>query len=238
MLNGRVGVVLQYIEAAGRYEVQFGPEQIALLRPDKLRRCKDAAAGTGEQRLQPEPPPAATPEKPKPMSLASLLGLGAAKEEPKQPQQPVWQSVWERTALAAGAPACAIAAPANSALDEDQLRALRTMHDGEESRTRELEALRAKVAAEFSEAGISDESMIEEAFQQQLQEYDFQKLLRPQSFTEEPGCGSAAAAAATAELKKRRHSRSSSSSSSSRSSGRRRRRSRSPRKPGAEGGQA
>jgi len=257
ILNGRIGVVIQYIEESGRYEVKFGPEQIALLRGEKLRKPKDgkarftvddsvevfgltSEAGTklNGQRgvvvcfqeatsryevrlgadkltsLKPENLRILAPseaksagqaqpqaEKPKAMSLAGLLGMGRP-EDKKEENKPQWQSIWER---------CVTTSEVAIVTEEEQA-ALRALHGGEEKRTREFEDLRKKVEAEFAQAGIFDEGMIEEAFKQQLEQQYLQKLLRPTD--EKPHGG--------------RSSRSSSSGSSSSSRSRSRSR---PRKP-------
>lgn len=169
MINGRMGVVVQYIEDAGRYEVKFGPEQFALLRPDRLRRRPPGDSTVRDPVQAAVPAQGAAAPKPKATSLASLLGLGraAVKEEDKAP---TWQPIWERSG------STTVAAP----LNEEQLEALRALQTGQEERTREVEALRKKVVAEFAHAGLYDEGMLEQVFQQQLREYDMQKLLRPQ----------------------------------------------------------
>lgn len=214
-LNGRIGTVLQYIEATGRFEVKFGPEQVALLRPDKLRRAKQSKQ-KGEADAEKAPPPPNTAEKPKPLSLASLLGMGRPAEKEK-PKEPVYQSVWARNA----GEETARSAPPAAALDEEAQEALRTMMSNEEGRARELEEVRARVVAEFAQVGVVDEIMIEEAFQQQLKEHDLQKTLRPDTYAQQ---GSQAAAATSG----RRGGSSRSTSSSSSRKSRSRSRSRSP----------
>ncbi|CAK0832717.1 unnamed protein product, partial [Prorocentrum cordatum] len=161
-LNGRRGVVVQFIEANGRYEVKFGADQMALLRPDKLERCEPPEDEVAK------PPPKA--EAPKSDSLAALLGAGRQEEpRPEPPPKEAEWSVWARSAPE-GAPV--------AALTEEQRQVFLDLQSQEEQWQKEEEALRRKVAAEFAAAGIFEGEMIEQAFQEQLERLRLRKLLR------------------------------------------------------------
>merc|ERR1712187_127356 len=149
-------------------------------------------------------PPASLPtaSQSKEMSLASLLSAGKAPDPKSEEKPQAYQSLWDRNG----------AQVVTGLLTEDQVEALNTLHSKEEEREEELRMLRSKVVAEFAQAGVFEEEVIEQAYQEQLKEYDLKKLLRPQDI----------AAKARA-----RSSRSSSRSSGRTSSSRSRSRSRS-----------
>lgn len=266
VLNGRIGIVLQYIPDSERYEVKFGPEQVALLRADKLRKPSESngvfvvgdaieavglasaagqklngqrgvvvqlveATGRYEVRfasgmltsLKPEnlrkaeaaccAAPAASPAA-SPMSLAGLLGFGKKEDKKQEEPKDKWQSIWERQAERSG---CEVT---TQALTEEEQSIMQNLHSQEETHSNELAELRQKVVAEFAAVGVHDEGMIEEAYQQQLKEYNLKKVLFPK---EKKQCG------------KRSRSRSSSSgsSSSSRSRSRSKRRATAQKSEGA-----
>merc|ERR1712014_79021 len=106
----------------------------------------------------------------KEMSLASLLSAGKAPDPKSEEKPQAYQSLWDRNG----------AEVATGLLTEDQVEALNTLHSKEEEREEELRTLRNKVVAEFAQAGVYDEEVIEQAYQEQLKEYDLKKLLRPQ----------------------------------------------------------
>merc|ERR1712187_1029830 len=117
-------------------------------------------------------PPASLPtaSQSKEMSLASLLSAGKAPDPKSEEKPQAYQSLWDRNG----------AQVVTGLLTEDQVEALNTWDSKEEEREEELRMLRSKVVAEFAQAGVFDEEVIEQAFQEQLKDYDLKKLLRPQ----------------------------------------------------------
>lgn len=149
MLNGRKGMVIQFIADQGRYEVSFGPGREVILKPKNLRKC-DPPAPKAEAKPKPKA------EAPKPMSLASLLGAGKAEE--KKPEPETYQSLWQRTGTEVKA----------GVVTGELQEAIEGLQAAEEDRLQDEAKLREQIVEEFKLAGISDEAMIETAFQEQL----------------------------------------------------------------------
>lgn len=182
-LNGRKGVVLQFIEAHGRYEVSFGPGRLATVRPENLRKCEPDPQKAPAPKAEPKAPP-------KSDSLASLLGLGRAEPQAEEPAQEQWKPVWERSG----------SAQPGGVLTEDQRQAFAELQAGEAQKEADDARLRRRVEAECARAGVLDEAMVEQVFQEQREKRDLRRLQRGRS-------------------RSRSRSRSHSSSSSSSSSG-------------------
>mmetsp|Transcript_6773 Transcript_6773/g.11910 ORF Transcript_6773/g.11910 Transcript_6773/m.11910 type:complete len:285 (-) Transcript_6773:89-943(-) len=175
-LNGKRGTIVQYLKDQGRYEVCFGPEKLAALRKDNLRKIEPAADDQAEgEVMQDEAPPAgekmdAEEAKPAAPSLASLLGMGRAEpaEEPKEPAG--HQTVWARSGGDSGAE-----------LTEEQKDVINTLHADEEQEKADQAKLRKKVELEFAQAGVTDASMIDQVFQEQWEELKLKRLQRGRS---------------------------------------------------------
>jgi len=166
-LNGHRGQVVQFIEAEGRYEVSFGPEKMVLLKAENLKKIepppKDAASET-------KTPPAAAIEKAKPASLASLLGMGRVDAKPAEPKAPAWESVWQRSGATAP----------TATLTDEQQEVFLTLQKNEETRQQQEQELRRRVVAELAEAGVTDEAMIQQVYEEQLEKRKLDELMRPQ----------------------------------------------------------
>lgn len=168
MLNGRRGTIVQFLESQGRYEVCFGADKLAAVRADNLRRCEPGPSVTHAV--------FAEPEAPKVGSLASLLGIGQSQPQKEaEPKPAAYQPLWERSGSGA--------AP-GGVLTEDQQEVFRQLQVAEEMREAQENELRRQVVKELASAGVFDETMIELAYQEQLEKHKLEKLLRPQNFTQ------------------------------------------------------
>lgn len=106
-----------------------------------------------------------------PMSLASLIGLGRA--EPVEESKPEgWKSVWSRSGGGNAVPA--------AGLTQEDLQTLYAEHEAQERREDEIKELKRTVQAEFHAAGVFDEEMIEQVYQDRLKDFKMMKALRPQ----------------------------------------------------------
>lgn len=150
---------MQYVEPRKLYEVSFGRERQVLLRRLNLRRCEAPA-------IVPKVAPKQKDQTPPKGALTSLLGLGrqepAAPPEPAQPAE--WTSVWSRnnTDITKGV-----------ALTQEQLDVIdvvnaSAMDRSDERERKERERVRRVVVEEFAQAGVYDETVIDEAIEAHL----------------------------------------------------------------------
>mmetsp|Transcript_7005 Transcript_7005/g.15349 ORF Transcript_7005/g.15349 Transcript_7005/m.15349 type:complete len:289 (-) Transcript_7005:54-920(-) len=199
-LNGRTGRVVQYLAEKSRYEVTFGEGKVAAVRPENLRKAEattaaEAAAAAPApvqpQAAAPAPPPAQKKEEEK-GSLASLLGLGRAKDAAGDgAEQPAgYQTLWERSNAAAAAAAAAV-------MTEDQKDVLENLQADEDQEARDKAKLRKKVETEFAQAGVVDEAMIEEVFKQQWEELSLKRLQRGRSRSRSRSAGKASSSSSS-----------------------------------------
>lgn len=153
MLNGRRGLVVQFIKSQDRYEVSFGQDRQVILRPANLRRFETIIT-------KPTPKVDAPVEVPnaKADSLTSLLGFGQASAADAVVQKAEWQSVWERSG----------SGEKTGILTDEQKEAIEAMQAAEEQSQENIKQLRAKVVQELAQAGVFDDSMIELTVQEQL----------------------------------------------------------------------
>lgn len=164
-LNGQKGLITQFVQSRGRFEVRLGPEKLVSLRSENLRRCEQgktrASPIVGKKNEQ----------QPKAASLASLLSMGRSEPKPEQQPKPaVWQSVWERSGSKA----------ASGTLNSEQMAMFQEMQAEEARREEDQECVRREVTAELTAAGAFNEEMLEKAFKQRWDEFELHRLLRPQ----------------------------------------------------------
>eukprot|EP00929_Paragymnodinium_shiwhaense_P060765 TRINITY_DN30334_c0_g1_i1.p1 TRINITY_DN30334_c0_g1~~TRINITY_DN30334_c0_g1_i1.p1 ORF type:complete len:264 (-),score=87.74 TRINITY_DN30334_c0_g1_i1:23-814(-) len=168
-LNGKTGVITQYIEAIERYEVSFGPEKLVRIKAVNLKKASAPAAPAA---------PAATPAQaknaePKAFSLTSLLGMGAAPAKAEEQPKVEHQTIWERSGTGMGD---------GTVLTDEQKEMFDSLQGQTEEKRQDEERLRRKVLAEMKQAGISDPDMVEMAYQEELEKMNSMKLLRPQDY--------------------------------------------------------
>lgn len=180
-LNGRKGTIVQYIEAHGRFEVCFGPERLAIVRADNLRKCDPPPTLVAKQ-AEPKN------EKPKTGSLADLLGVASvASAMPAEvPPPATYKPLWERSGAADySGPVMKHkdlldTEESRKELEEQHRQSIVDMQRAEEERQQEEAELRQKVVDEFAAAGVFDEGMIDDAYREQLVKLKTQRLMRPQ----------------------------------------------------------
>eukprot|EP00439_Symbiodinium_sp_Y106_P071005 s16_g12.t1 len=215
-LNGQKGVVTEYSTERDRWEVMISLEKVVSLRPRNLRRSKP-------------PPGAMQPGRPGQKqkaegSLASLLGMGKAKEEPRSESQQAsstsqWQSVWSRSAgqaQAARTPASAMSRLLSLDMAALYLESFQT--DAEKVELKRLKR-ESKIRRELVMQGITDEDMVREVIRQREEERQQTILFRGKAAARDSDSSRSPSgeprATPAPDAKKRSHDNSSSSSSSS-----------------------
>jgi len=166
--NGQKGVLTEYCSDKDRWEVMISLEKVVSLRPRNLRRAKPLPGAVLPGRPLNGPKTEG--------SLASLLGMGKAKEAENnhaeaKPAQ--WQSVWARTSAEVRA---TVRSPPASAMSEDQLSYLQCFQSENEKTELKRRRRESKIRRELVMQGITDEDMVLEVIRQREEERS-QKIL-------------------------------------------------------------
>ena len=176
MLNGRVGSVVQYIKDEDKYEVSFGKDRLVILRSEYLQKCESAGAADASVAKVERPPAEA---KTTGASLASLLGMGRQDESLKSAGNNKYQPVWARNGTEYLGPVMVndhISEDPTCGISVDQQVAVSKLHADEENEATRKSEIRKQIADEFAQAGVFEEPMIEETYQQQLEKRSLRVL--------------------------------------------------------------
>eukprot|EP00434_Breviolum_minutum_P014587 symbB.v1.2.012859.t1/scaffold875.1/size155714/8 len=203
--NGQKGVLTEYCSDKDRWEVMISLEKVVSLRPRNLRRAKPLPGAVLPGRPLNGPKTEG--------SLASLLGMGKAKEAENnhaEAKPATWQSVWARTSAEVRE---TVRSPPASAMSDEQLSYLQCFQSENEKTELKRRRRESKIRRELD--------MVLEVIRQREEERSQKILFRGEaalSDSDSSRSGEGPQAIPTAEAKRPNGKRSASSSSSSSSS--------------------